>query len=79
MCIIFYMFKSCYSIYVFKLKGKMFYMKAIILAAGKGTRLRPLTYGVPKPLLPLKGKPMLDWVIRSVISGNTIDEVFVGI
>ncbi len=54
-------------------------MKAIILAAGKGTRLRPLTYGVPKPLLPLKGKPMLDWVIRSVLSGNSIDEIFVGI
>jgi mannose-1-phosphate guanylyltransferase len=54
-------------------------MKALILAAGKGTRLRPLTYGVPKPLLPLKGKPMLDWVIRSILSGNNIDEIFVGI
>ena len=54
-------------------------MKAIILAAGKGTRLRPLTYGVPKPLLPLKGKPMLDWVIRSILSGNNIDEILVGI
>jgi mannose-1-phosphate guanylyltransferase len=54
-------------------------MKAIVLAAGKGTRLRPITYGVPKPLLPLKGKPMLDWVIRSIISGNNIDEIFVGI
>ena len=54
-------------------------MKAIILAAGKGTRLRPLTYGIPKPLLPLKGSPMLDWIIRSVLEGNTIDEVFVGI
>ena len=54
-------------------------MKAIVLAAGKGTRLRPLTYGIPKPLLPLKGKPMLDWVIRSILSGNSIDEIFVGI
>ncbi|NOX71905.1 MAG: nucleotidyltransferase family protein [Candidatus Micrarchaeota archaeon] len=54
-------------------------MKAIILAAGKGTRLRPLTYGIPKPLLPVRGKPMLDWVIRSTLSGNNIDEVFVGI
>jgi mannose-1-phosphate guanylyltransferase len=57
----------------------MVHMKAIILAAGKGTRLRPLTYGVPKPLLPLNGRPMLDWVIRSVLSGKRIDEIFVGI
>ncbi len=54
-------------------------MKAIILAAGKGTRLRPLTYGIPKPLLPLRGKPILDWVIRSITKEDFIDEVFVGI
>lgn len=54
-------------------------MKAIVLAAGKGTRMRPLTYGIPKPLLPLKGRPMLDWVIRSILSGNSIEEIFVGI
>ncbi|GEM_PF-904294 len=54
-------------------------MRAIILAAGKGTRLRPLTYGIAKPLLPLKGKPMIEWVIRSVLSGNNIKEIYVGI
>jgi len=53
-------------------------MKAIILAAGKGTRMRPLTYGIPKPLLPVKGKPMLDWVIGS-IQHKSIDEVIVGV
>jgi len=53
-------------------------MKAIILAAGKGTRMRPLTYGIPKPLLPVKGKPMLDWVIGSILH-DTIDEVIVGV
>jgi mannose-1-phosphate guanylyltransferase len=53
-------------------------MKAIILAAGKGTRLRPLTYGIPKPLLPVKGKPMLDWVIGS-IKHKEIDEVIVAV
>jgi mannose-1-phosphate guanylyltransferase len=54
-------------------------MKAVILAAGKGTRMRPLSYGIPKPLLPLKGTPMLDWIIRSVLSGGRVDEVFVAI
>lgn len=53
-------------------------MKAIILAAGKGTRLRPLTYGVPKPLLPIKGTPMIDWVIRSLPAGG-IDEIIVAV
>ncbi len=37
--------------------------KAVILAGGKGTRLRPLTYAVPKPLLPINGRPMLEHII----------------
>jgi mannose-1-phosphate guanylyltransferase len=53
-------------------------VKAVILAAGKGTRMRPLTYGIPKPLLPLKGKPMIDWVIRSVLCDD-VDEIIIGI
>lgn len=36
-------------------------MKAFLLAAGHGTRLRPLTDSTPKCLLPIQGRPMLDW------------------
>jgi len=41
-------------------------MDAIILAAGKGTRLRPYTERVPKPLLPVQGRPILDWIIGAL-------------
>lgn len=41
-------------------------MKAVILAAGEGSRMRPLTYTVPKPLTAVAGKPILEWIIESV-------------
>ena len=38
-------------------------MKAVILAGGEGTRLRPITYEIPKPLFPVKKKAILSYVI----------------
>ena len=38
-------------------------MKAMVLAAGKGTRLRPMTDNCPKCLMPLAGRPLLDWTL----------------
>ena len=38
-------------------------MKAMILAAGEGTRLRPLTNAVPKPMAPIVGRPLLAWTL----------------
>jgi mannose-1-phosphate guanylyltransferase len=51
-------------------------MQALILAGGEGTRLRPLTYTVPKPVLPLAGRPhityVIDWLVR-----HGVDDVVV--
>lgn len=39
-------------------------MKAVIMAGGKGTRLRPLTLGTPKPMVPLLNRPCMEYIIE---------------
>ena len=41
-------------------------MDAVVLAAGLGTRLRPHTLQTPKPLLPVQGRPILDWALGAL-------------
>ena len=50
-------------------------MKAIILAAGKGTRLRPLTYSIPKCMVPIAGKPILHYTLMNMARHGITDVV----
>jgi len=52
-------------------------MKAILLAAGYATRLRPLTDTLAKPLLPLAGRPMVDYIYDKIAEVPEIDGVHV--
>ena len=52
-------------------------MKVIILAAGYATRLYPLTLTRPKPLLPVAGKPMIEYVLDNLAPIGGIDRVYV--
>src|SRR5438105_8459905 len=52
-------------------------MKVLILAAGYATRLDPLTLTQPKPLLPVAGKPMVEYVLDNVLPMGGIDRVYV--
>jgi glucose-1-phosphate thymidylyltransferase len=52
-------------------------MKAIILAGGYATRLRPLTDDLSKCLLPVGGRPMVDWILERIEEVEEVDEVHV--
>jgi MurNAc alpha-1-phosphate uridylyltransferase len=53
-------------------------MRAMILAAGQGTRLRPLTNDIPKPLVRFQGKPLLEIIIDRLLSSG-IEKIVVNI
>ncbi|GAC1422745.1 MAG: nucleotidyltransferase family protein [Burkholderiaceae bacterium] len=50
-------------------------MKAMILAAGRGERMRPLTDTCPKPLLKVRGRPMIVWQIVSLVKAGITEIV----
>ncbi|HJT86109.1 MAG TPA: nucleotidyltransferase family protein [Nitrososphaeraceae archaeon] len=52
-------------------------MQAVILAGGLGTRLQPYTFFIPKPMLPLGNKPLLEYLIEWIKELNSVDEVII--
>ena len=51
-------------------------MKAVIQSGGKGTRLRPYTTVLPKPLMPVGSKPVLELLLKW-LRRNGVDEVYI--
>ena len=51
-------------------------MKAVILAGGEGTRLRPLTSNQPKPMMPLVNRPMLEHIV-ALLEKHGFDDIVV--
>ncbi len=58
------------------MRGKI--KKAMVLAAGYGTRLKPLTDRVPKPLVPVAGKPMIQYALDK-LQAYGIEEVVINV
>jgi len=51
-------------------------VKAVILAAGKGTRMRELTNELPKPMLRVRGKPILEHIVSGIVAAG-VREIFI--
>src|SRR6476469_3417529 len=50
-------------------------MKAMILAAGRGERMRPLTDSCPKPLLKVRGRPLIVWHVLNLVRAGITEIV----
>ena len=52
-------------------------MKAVIFIGGLGTRLQPYTFFIPKPMLPLGNRPLLEYLVEWLIKSKKITEIII--
>lgn len=52
-------------------------MQAIILAGGYGTRLYPLTLNAPKPMVPIWGRPLIDYLLDKLDTGGNFEHIYI--
>lgn len=50
-------------------------MKAVVMAGGFGTRIQPLTSSMPKPMIPVMNKPMMEYIIDSLKDAGIVEIV----
>src|SRR5450432_3849538 len=51
--------------------------KAVLLAAGRGTRMRELTEDLPKPMLPVRGRPVLAHIVSGLVAAGVTDVLII--
>ena len=52
-------------------------MKAVILAGGKGTRGKPFTEYFSKAMIPVNGKPLIEYVVKYIASSSIVNEIII--
>src|SRR5258706_8513977 len=57
-------------LFIWPILSKIVAMKAVILAAGRGTRMRELTNELPKPMLQVHGQPILEHIVEGLIAAE---------
>jgi len=53
--------------------------KAVVIAGGLGERLRPVTYEIPKPLIPIQGRPLVEHVIEILKLRGGVEEIYMSV
>jgi len=59
-----------FIVITYNLKNGFEFMKAMILAAGKGTRVQPITHVIPKPMIPILQKPVMEFLLELLREHN---------